>query len=312
MRQLTFTVEGLPPAKSEALSMLGAGHTHEPRVRALLEAARAAAGEKFEPFDGRIGLQVEVHTSEAREPSDATNYLGGIADVLELKTRRGELAHLGALATFGLYSNDRQIREVHYRQVIAEAPKYRVRIWDVGPNLDAWYPPIFERLSQLVADVPPLRDLLDFTIGAAASLMRAEQVGYEDRSFKLPSDYYTHLAERAKRMANGTLPWHGRWISGYYFNSGLVRLWQTREVVRDLLDKVRPRVPQLADDQDLKDEAERLKHRPKGLSDTREVTFQRAVSLLEDLVSAIEREKRPLSELRVGAHRAGEEKQTRR
>lgn len=38
--QVSFDVPGFPPAKNEALSMLGAGHSHAPRVRLLLERAR--------------------------------------------------------------------------------------------------------------------------------------------------------------------------------------------------------------------------------------------------------------------------------
>jgi hypothetical protein len=39
-RALMIRVPGLPPAKNEALSMLGAGHSHAPRVLNLLRAAR--------------------------------------------------------------------------------------------------------------------------------------------------------------------------------------------------------------------------------------------------------------------------------
>jgi hypothetical protein len=53
--------------------------------------------------------------SPAPPPSDATNYLGGVADVLEDKKRRGDLAHLGELADFTLYGNDRQFHEVRYQ-----------------------------------------------------------------------------------------------------------------------------------------------------------------------------------------------------
>jgi len=73
-------------------------------------------------------------------------------------------------------------------------------------NSDPRFATIFEKLAALVSEVPPLRDLLDLTIGAAASFIRAEQLGYQDRSFALPNDYYEHLAMRAKRMAKGTLP----------------------------------------------------------------------------------------------------------
>lgn len=109
--------------------MLGAGHSHAGRVRVLLEAARAAVGDAFTPLDGAIGLEVELQTPDDTDPWDATNYLGGIGDVLEVKSRRGTLEHLADLARVGLYENDRQIKEVRYRAVRGETATYTVRIW---------------------------------------------------------------------------------------------------------------------------------------------------------------------------------------
>ena len=51
--------------------------------------------------------------------------------MLEIKSRRGSLDHLGPLAAIGLYENDRQIREVRYRQVTGTAPRYTVRLWSL-------------------------------------------------------------------------------------------------------------------------------------------------------------------------------------
>jgi hypothetical protein len=76
-------------------------------------------------------LEVIVHCPEVLPPSDATNYLGGIGDVLEDKSRRGLLEHLGDLARFGLYGNDRQICEVSYRAVSAAEARYYVRLWEL-------------------------------------------------------------------------------------------------------------------------------------------------------------------------------------
>jgi hypothetical protein len=115
-----FRVMGYPPAKNEALSMLGEGHPHAPRVRALLEAANAAlqAQPSFERIaTGEVGLEVVVGKAPGTDPWDATNYLGGIADVLGDKSRRGAaMHHLGDLAEVWLYRNDRQIKQVVYRE----------------------------------------------------------------------------------------------------------------------------------------------------------------------------------------------------
>ena len=97
---ISFEVPGYPPVKNEALSMLGAGHPYAPRVRLLLEAAReACAAQTFTPADdGQLGLDVILRCPPGQNPADATNYLGGIADVLEDKSHRGPLDHLGTLA----------------------------------------------------------------------------------------------------------------------------------------------------------------------------------------------------------------------
>jgi hypothetical protein len=131
MDEINFEVEGLPPAKSEAISMLGAGHGHAERVLELLRVARDEA--KTHDFEGFglawIGLEVTVSCGRGPSRSDATNYLGGIGDVLEDKSRRGTLDHLGELATFGLYDNDRQIEEVAYHWQPSADPSYAVRLW---------------------------------------------------------------------------------------------------------------------------------------------------------------------------------------
>ncbi|SCL31410.1 hypothetical protein GA0074694_5977 [Micromonospora inyonensis] len=114
MTEISFVVQGLPPAKNEAKSMLASGHVYADRVLALLRAAREAVGEGQKPLfpDGPLTLDVSLE-SPTEPPSDATNYLGGIADVLEAKQHRGALEHLGDLAFVALYGNDRQIQEVH-------------------------------------------------------------------------------------------------------------------------------------------------------------------------------------------------------
>jgi hypothetical protein len=130
MREITIEAAGYPPAKNEAKSMLAVGHVHADRVLALLQAAASKArsgGAVYFP-DESLGLEV-VLTSPAPPPSDATNYLGGVADVLEDKKLRGDLPHLGELAHFALYRNDRQFHEVRYRWEQGSSIRYKVRIW---------------------------------------------------------------------------------------------------------------------------------------------------------------------------------------
>jgi hypothetical protein len=122
----SFDVDGLPPAKSEAQSMLGARHPHAPRVIALLQAAADHGGTHF--GSARLGMEV-VLTLASERPSDLTNYAGGIADVLEEKSQRMALDHLGELAQVALYDNDRQICELRLREQAGRRTSYSVRIW---------------------------------------------------------------------------------------------------------------------------------------------------------------------------------------
>lgn len=131
MREITIEVSGYPPAKNEAKSMLAAGHLYAERVLDLLQAVNIKAGPgcavAYFPNES-LGLELVV-TSPAPPPSDATNYLGGVADVLENKGHRGDLAHLGQLAHISLYQSDRQFHDVRYRWELGPEVHYQVRIW---------------------------------------------------------------------------------------------------------------------------------------------------------------------------------------
>jgi hypothetical protein len=131
--EIAFDVAGWPPIKNEAKSMLAANHPQIERVRTLLQAARAAVMRTgWVPLDGPTGLDVVVRTPPGRPAGDATNVLGGIADVLQGNGpgRSGiDLSHLGALGEVALYRDDRQLRQVHYREEPAAEPSYSVRVW---------------------------------------------------------------------------------------------------------------------------------------------------------------------------------------
>ncbi len=119
--EIVFEVNGLPPGKNEAKSLLAAGHRHAERVASLLAAARVAAGPVFKPWSERVGLELVV----CGEPDgDAPNYLGGVGDVLQQARR-----NLPSDAGVYLFRDDSQIREIHYRQEPSDSPHYRVRLW---------------------------------------------------------------------------------------------------------------------------------------------------------------------------------------
>jgi len=119
--------------------MLGAKSNKRQKVEALLKAAREAAREanRLEGFTGfgerKIRLETVVHARTNAEPWDATNYLGGIADVLEGKAKKllaqpGLLDWLGDLINVGLYNDDRQIKEISYREVQSDRERYVVTL----------------------------------------------------------------------------------------------------------------------------------------------------------------------------------------
>lgn len=127
---LTFEVAGLPPIKNEALSLFSVGHRQAPRVRALLLAAcRAVQHSGWTPLAGPVALQVVLRCPGGHH-GDATNFLGGIADVLQDKRRlrHAQLAHLGVLLDVALYLDDRQLRRIDYREEAADEATYTVRV----------------------------------------------------------------------------------------------------------------------------------------------------------------------------------------
>ena len=135
-RQVSLSVDGWPPIKNEAKSLLATDHPHAERVRRLLKAARAAIGDRPGPLFGSrpIGLELTI-ISPQEPPADATNLLGGVGDVLETKGHRGPLNHFRELASVGLYENDRHIHEVRYRWHPGSEVRYVVRLWElVAPD----------------------------------------------------------------------------------------------------------------------------------------------------------------------------------
>lgn len=128
--EIIFEVPGWPPIKNEAKSLLSATHRQAPRVDALLKAAHAAIERTgWEPDGGQVALGVIIRCP-GRPPGDATNFLGGLGDVLQGKmgSQNLDLAHLGELRAVALFGDDRQISQISYREEAGESPSYIVRI----------------------------------------------------------------------------------------------------------------------------------------------------------------------------------------
>ena len=128
---LTFEVSGLPPVRTEALSVFAAGHRQATRVRALLQAAGEAAQRTgWTPLSEPIEVDLVLRCPPGHRTSDASARLGGVCGVLQDKKRVASigLAHLGVLVDVALYDDDRQIRRLSYAQEPAEDFSYRVRV----------------------------------------------------------------------------------------------------------------------------------------------------------------------------------------
>jgi hypothetical protein len=114
--------------------VLSPNHPHRQRVIALLQAASEAIPAGFVPYRTAIDLSVVVSTPTTAPRGDATNFLGGIADVLQRK----QASDLGALADIAIYENDLQLRRLQYGQRASSDLGYEVRIRSFdGPDLVA-------------------------------------------------------------------------------------------------------------------------------------------------------------------------------
>lgn len=107
----------------------------------MLEAAKKEIERTgFQGFGSNgVKLEVEVRNGPGEPPWDATNLLGGIADVLDSKAHKKlaqpeSLDHLGELAEVGLYDDDRQIQEVSYRVVDHPEEEYVITLTSANPG----------------------------------------------------------------------------------------------------------------------------------------------------------------------------------
>ncbi len=163
-------------------------------------------------------------------------------------------------------------------------------------------------LSELIVLFPPehLGDLLDLTVGALVSLVRAGQLGYKERIGKaLSAKYYEKLNRLASGMAKGVLPDDRPWLAGYYFNSALFRLGAAREMTSKLLTSLDKRkatkgsIVTPAGLDRVYDEYCSLKHDLRSLRMGRRVTFEQAMESLSELVYVLSLRRTELSDART-------------
>jgi Holliday junction resolvase RusA-like endonuclease len=126
---IEFEVKGLPPKKSEAKSLFAVDHTKDDRVTALLKAVHDAMQcDDWNTVTGWVALELTIYCPD-RPDGDATNFLGGVADVLQGKAPLNvDVTHLQDLAVIGLYADDKQINQILYQELPASEVRYRIRV----------------------------------------------------------------------------------------------------------------------------------------------------------------------------------------
>ena len=91
--EITLTVAGYPPAKSEAKSIFSQGHPHHSRAIDLLREMKRALADnpRWDRMETRpVGLELAIVETRGQTcQSDATNFLGGAADTLQANRYKG-------------------------------------------------------------------------------------------------------------------------------------------------------------------------------------------------------------------------------
>ena len=132
MDEICLSVNGWPPKKGQDYSVFNEKNPDHRRIFPLLEEARRAlSGSKWNPRERRdVGLELVVVDAPTQPyPSDGTNWLGGVADVLQYSRPNVDTSILGDLAGISLYFDDGQIGEIRYRKEQGNVASYRVRVW---------------------------------------------------------------------------------------------------------------------------------------------------------------------------------------
>ena len=77
-----------------------------------------------------VGLELVVIAEKPDViPGDVTNFLGGVADVLQANRINADLTHLEDQAEVSLFHDDRQFRDVRYSVKGNETIGYSVQVW---------------------------------------------------------------------------------------------------------------------------------------------------------------------------------------
>jgi hypothetical protein len=150
---------------------------------------------------------------------------------------------------------------------------------------------------QADADLP---DALDDFLGAVYALVLAKSLGFTDR----PTGKQTErdkVKVRAEQVSNGRIRLDGKWMAGFHFNSGILRLsavyhrvlrlitadHQKGHMVADLLPKLSYAWSN-TNIAKVHNEVNKLKHDSGGLGQGREAKFGQALDAVDELLNLVE------------------------
>jgi Holliday junction resolvase RusA-like endonuclease len=110
-----FIVNSFPPAYDSGSSISNKKHNRYPLVVELQESAKIVMNDD-ELMKGDLKIEVKCETTLEHMATDCLNLLSGIGNSLQ-----------GIV-----YSNDNQIKEIHFKELLSNHNKYAVRISKVG------------------------------------------------------------------------------------------------------------------------------------------------------------------------------------
>jgi hypothetical protein len=160
------------------------------------------------------------------------------------------------------------------------------------------------RISQLLkspatAGSPEAQSALDDFLGAVYALIRAKQERFQNRPGRPIA--IKPVAQRAARIAAGSIKTDGLWIAGFYFNNALFRTAAVDHRILKVITGVNGYVPVLQPiafgrypnwrtDRlgKVHSQVNELKHEPDGVYHGRTVTYDEALGAAGDLLDLIE------------------------
>jgi hypothetical protein len=158
-------------------------------------------------------------------------------------------------------------------------------------------------MAALVENNPDFLEIVDFAAGALLCLIYADDYNFRERPGPLPAGYAENVVKRLIGMSKGKKPGNRFWISGWHFNSALVRIASAyhnalklfagdkNKHVKELLLLLETFLHQKLGE--VHKEVNFIKHDIKTVAAGRTVSFEDAIEALRKLVNALASPPRP-------------------